>query len=161
MKLKAEHEGESHDLDVRRDGGRLFARVGDREYEIEVSEPEPGVFLFKHDGRVFEAYPSGGQVRIGGQSFEINIIDPKRLRDSASGADHGHGHAEIKTAMPGKIVRLLVAEGDNVEAGTGVVVVEAMKMQNEMRSPRNGIVKAVAVTEGDAVTAGQLLAVIE
>ena len=63
--------------------------------------------------------------------------------------------------MPGKIVRVLVSEGDAVEAGQGVIVVEAMKMQNEVRSPKAGVVVKVAVAEGATVFAGEVLAIVE
>ena len=161
MKLKAELNGERHDLDIRREGPHLFARVDDREYELEASEPEPGVFLLKHEVRVFEAYTSDDGVTVGRRAFDVNIIDPKRLRGSAAGAGHDHGHAEIRTAMPGKVVRILKAAGDTVTKGEGVIVVEAMKMQNEMRSPRDGTVGAIKVSEGNTVSAGDVLVVID
>jgi biotin carboxyl carrier protein len=63
--------------------------------------------------------------------------------------------------MPGKVVRLLVAAGDTVEAGQGLLVVEAMKMQNELKSPKKGIVRQVLAREGAAVNAGDVLAIVE
>jgi biotin carboxyl carrier protein len=166
MKLAAEIDGQTSDVEVRRDGERFFARVDDREYELEVSEPEPGVFLLKNNGRVFEAYaltqPDGAiEVTINGDRFQVQITDPKRLR--AAGVDHSqdHGLVEIKTAMPGKVVRILTAVGQTVEKGAGVIVVEAMKMQNEMRSPKDGVIKEIRVNEGVTVNAGEVLVVIE
>jgi biotin carboxyl carrier protein len=161
MKLQAAAEGEKHEVEITRDGDRLTARVDDRDYELDVSEPEPGVLLFKHNGRVYEAFAHGGTVLIGGRSFDISIIDPKRLRGSAIAAGDEHGHAEIKTAMPGKVVRILKAVGDALTKGDGVIVVEAMKMQNEMKSPKDGSVKEIRVSEGDTVGAGDILVVIE
>jgi biotin carboxyl carrier protein len=69
--------------------------------------------------------------------------------------------AEILAPMPGKVVRVQTEAGASVEKGTGVVVVEAMKMQNEMKSPRAGVVVSINVKPGDTVNAGQVLAVIE
>jgi biotin carboxyl carrier protein len=63
--------------------------------------------------------------------------------------------------MPGKVVRVMVEEGQPVESGQGLVVVEAMKMQNEIKSPKAGVVKAVHVREGGSVGAGQALLVVE
>ena len=63
--------------------------------------------------------------------------------------------------MPGKVVRVLVAEGDAVQKGDGVIVVEAMKMQNEMKSPKDGVVSKIKIAEGDTVSAGDILVVIE
>lgn len=150
-----------HDLDLRHEGWRLVARVDDREYELDVSEPEHGVYLFKYDGRVFEAHVSDGQVSLGGRTFDVNIVDPKRLRGSASTASSEHGHAEIRTAMPGKVVRILKADGDAVTKGEGVIVVEAMKMQNEMKSPRDGTISSIKASEGDTIGAGDVLVVID
>ena len=166
MKLAAEIDGQMSDVEVRRDGERFFARVDNREYELEASEPEPGVFLLKNNGRVFEAYTLRRQdglseVTINGDRFEIHITDPKLLRGSGSDHSHDHGLVEIKTAMPGKIVRILTSIGQTVEKGAGVIVVEAMKMQNEMRSPKDGVIKEIRVSEGVTVNAGEVLVVIE
>jgi biotin carboxyl carrier protein len=168
MKLHAEIDERKLDVEINRDDGKLFADVDGREYELEVSEPEPGVFLIKHDGRIYEAYVTapmiaGEQthVRIGSGEFDIRLIDPKRLRGAGISAEHGDGPAEIKTAMPGKVVRILVEAGAEIEKGQGIVVVEAMKMQNELRAPKAGTIKEVRAGEGDTVAAGDVLAVIE
>ncbi len=63
--------------------------------------------------------------------------------------------------MPGKVVRVLVAEGNEIEAGAGVLVVEAMKMQNEVKSPKKGIIQKILVSEGATVSAGDVLAIVE
>ena len=168
MKLQAAIGEEKHEVDIRRDGEKVFARVDDREYELEVSEPEPGVYLFKNNGKITEAFVSpkqtpdrSVQVQIKDNAFEIRLIDPKRLRGSTSGADHGDGAAEIRAAMHGKVMRILLEEGSEVEKGDGVLVVEAMKMQNELKAPKAGTLKQIKVAEGSTVAAGDVLAVIE
>jgi biotin carboxyl carrier protein len=162
MKLGAQIDDHTYEVDIKRDGNHISASVDGRQYELEASEPESGVYLFKHENRVFEVYVSpDGMVNIGGHQLEVKISDPKRLRGVRGEAEHGDGTAEIKTAMPGKIVRILVAEGDAVEKGDGVIVVEAMKMQNEMKAPKAGVVKQIGVKEGDTVNAGDILATIE
>jgi biotin carboxyl carrier protein len=166
MKLTVQINGGPLDVDVTVEDGRATAFVGDRVYELEVSEPEKGTYLFKHKGRVLEAGitagTSGGyDINVNRSSFEASIIDPKRLRGSAAAGGSDSGLAEIKTAMPGKVVRVLVAQGDNVEKGTGLVVVEAMKMQNELKSPKNGSVKEIRVAEGTTVGAGEVLVTVE
>ncbi len=168
MKFQAEIGDKTNNVELRREDGRVFASIDGREYELETSAPEPGVFLFKHEGRVYEASVSGPkaphgstQVRIGTNEFDIKLIDPKRLRSAGSGNEHADGIAEIKTAMPGKVVRVLVSAGTQVESGTGILVVEAMKMQNELKSPKAGTVKEIRVKEGDSVGAGDVLAIIE
>ena len=164
MKFHAELGDNNHEIEIKREDGKVFARVDDREYELEVSEPEPGVYLLKHDGKIFEASVRPGDlthVRIGAAELELKLIDPKRLRGSGVGHEHGDGLAEIKTAMPGKVVAILQSVGASVEKGDGVMVVEAMKMQNELKSPKDGVIKEIRVAEGAAVSAGDILATIE
>lgn len=168
MKLQAQLGNEKHEVEVRLEGDKAFASVDGRTYELEVSEPEKGVFLFKNDGKIAEVFvsPQTGPgepvfVQTAGRSLEITLIDPKRLRGSSSGSDHADGAAEIRTAMPGKVVRILVEADAAVEKGDGVIVVEAMKMQNELKAPKDGLVKSIRVAEGATVAAGEVLAVIE
>jgi len=167
MKLKAQIGDALSDLDIRIEGEKVFAHVDDREYRLEASEVEPGVYLVKNNGRIYEAYVSdidpGGnaKVTVRGQTIDIAIFDPKRLRSSQSDHAHGDGRAEIKTAMPGKVVRIMAEIGQTVEKGTGVIVVEAMKMQNELRSLKDGVVKEIRTSEGTTVNAGEILVVIE
>lgn len=166
MKLQAAVEGEKHEIEITRDGDSLFTRVDGRNYELEASEPEPNVFLLKHDGRIFEVFASSQRnneyaVRVGTTEFEVAISDPKRLRGSSAETDDASGKVEIKTAMPGKVVRILKVAGETVERGEGVIVVEAMKMQNEMKSPKDGTIKEIRVAEGNNVGAGDVLVTIE
>ena len=166
MKLQAETSDQKHEIEIRRDGDKVFARIDDREYEVDVSEPEPGVFLIRHDNEIYEAavtVSNDGRriVSLRGKDHEIVLHDPKRLRGLAGGDAHADGVAEIKTAMPGKVVRILTAPGTAVEKGDGVIVVEAMKMQNELKSPKAGAVKEIRVEEGTTVSAGDVLATIE
>ena len=72
-----------------------------------------------------------------------------------------HGPKKLVAPMPGKVVRILVTQGAEIEAGAGVLVVEAMKMQNEVKSPKKGTVQKILVNEGAAVNAGDILAIVE
>lgn len=168
MKLQAEIGDEKHEIEVKQADGKVFAAIDGREYELDVSEPEQNVYLLKNRSKIFEAFVSPQQkagdpfqVQIGRHSLDIKLIDPKRLRGTASDAEHGDGAAEIRTAMPGKVVRILIEKGASVEKGDGVLVVEAMKMQNELKSPKAGVVKDIRVQEGATVSAGDVLAIIE
>jgi biotin carboxyl carrier protein len=127
---------------------------------IDIVETEPGVYSVLAGSVVHEVRRAGAEVSIGGRRFEVTIEDPRAFQHGA-GAAGLHGKASIVAPMPGKVVRLLVAVGDEVRAGQGIVVVEAMKMQNEMKAPREGKVTALEVRENDSVTAGTLLAVVE
>jgi len=168
MKLHAQVGENKYSVEIRREDGKVYADIDGREYELTVSEPETNVFLFNHEGKVYEATvtPSakiGGRthVRIGTNEIDVKLIDPKRLRSVVSENEHGDGLAEITTAMPGKVVRVLVEVGNEVAKGDGVLVVEAMKMQNELKSPKDGIVKDIRTEEGSTVSAGDILATIE
>jgi biotin carboxyl carrier protein len=168
MKLQAQIGETLHNVEIKRDGDKVFAKVDDREYELEASEPEPNVFLLKHDGKVHEFYvapatqPGSPQIVSSRKGdVEVTLIDPKRLRGSAAAAGAADGLAEIKTMMPGKVVRLVANVGDQVEKGDPVLVVEAMKMQNDLKAPKTGIVKEIRVNEGATVSSGDILAIIE
>ena len=168
MKLQAEIGEDKHEVELHRDGNIVTATIDGESIEAEVSQPELNVYLIKRHGRIFEAFVVPGDVpgsaktvTVNGRDVEVKLYDPKRLRTKGSDAEHGDGLAEIRTAMPGKVVRLLFEIGASVEKGDGVLVVEAMKMQNELKSPKAGIVKTIKVSEGDTVAAGDVLATIE
>ena len=166
MKLQADMNGQAYHLELRLVNGTLTAEIDGRVIEAEISEPEPGMFLFKTGGRVVEAYVgpfTDGRtiVSVGGNDHEIRLTDPKRLRGAGNTAEAAGGRVEIKTAMPGKIVRILVNDGDEVQKGDGLIVVEAMKMQNEMRAPKHGHISHIRVAEGDTVAAGDILLIVE
>ena len=130
----------------------------------EIVSVEPGVYSVLLDGRSYEARVEDADglviVFIDGHRFEVESRDPRRW-SRRSGKASLEGRSNVVAPMPGKIVRLLVAEGDTVAAGQGLLVVEAMKMQNEMKAPKAGTVTALAAREGATVTAGEVLAVIE
>ena len=168
MKLQAQVGESPHDIEITRDGEKVFAKVDNREYELEASEPEPNVFLLKLGGKVREFYVTPAQqpgspqvVSSRNTDLEVTLIDPKRLRGSGIAGASADGLAEIRTMMPGKVVRLIAGVGDTVAKGDAVLVVEAMKMQNNLKAPKDGIVKEIKVSEGSTVSAGDVLAVVE
>jgi biotin carboxyl carrier protein len=166
MKLTAEIAGEQHEVEWRREGTRVVAEVGGRRYELEARETETGAYLFVFGGRVYECRIEGAagdatHVEISGQSFEVALFDPRRLRAAGAGSAQSEGHVVVAASIPGKVVRVLVEEGETVEAGAGLVVVEAMKMQNELKSPKAGTVVELRARAGATVNAGDVLAVIE
>jgi biotin carboxyl carrier protein len=101
------------------------------------------------------------EVHVNGRTYETRIIDAKRLRSGQASSSQNHGAAKIVAPMPGKVVRVLVEEGAEVEVGSGVIVVEAMKMQNEMKAPKSGKIVSMSASAGSTVNAGDVLAVIE
>jgi biotin carboxyl carrier protein len=170
MKLNADIGGQKVSVEVRREGARVFAEVGGRRYDCEARAVGAGEYLLLHEGRVYECRvaPAPGasergalRISLGGDEYGVTLADPKRLRGALAGGGHDGGHARIVAPMPGKVVRVLVEQGQEVETGQGIVVVEAMKMQNEMKSPRAGTVVELRVGPGATVSAGDVLAVIE
>jgi biotin carboxyl carrier protein len=169
MKLTAEVAGEQHRIEIKRDGARVSVLIDGRRYELEAREQDAGVYLLLAGNRVFECRVDQSEtqrghmeVHVGGDVHAVTLIDPKRLRGAQiSGASTNAAAAQIIAPMPGKVVRVMVEEGAQVEAGDGILVVEAMKMQNEMKSPGTGTVTALHVTAGATVNAGDVLAVIE
>jgi biotin carboxyl carrier protein len=161
VKLKALIDDHEEELLLEVDGRRVSAGIGARRYDIEAREVESGSYLLFLNNRVRECRITENGVVVGGQTYRVKIIDPKRLRSGHNSDGHHHGIAEIVAPMPGKVVRVQVQEGTPVEKGAGVVVIEAMKMQNEMKAPRAGVVVSVNVKPGDTVNAGDVLAVVE
>ena len=151
MKLKAIIGEKEEEVELELVDGRVKAGIGARSYELEAREIEPGVYLFFMGDRVRE-------FRV---DEKIKIVDPKRLRSGQNSTGQHNGVAQIVALMPGKVVRVQVEAGTAVEKGAGVIVVEAMKMQNEMKSPRAGVLVAVNVKPGDTVNAGDVLAVLD
>jgi biotin carboxyl carrier protein len=140
-------------------------RLGDGpEQSADVRTPEPCVYSILLDGRSYDARieetSAGLVVVIDGYRFEISVHDPRRWSRKSAGRG-GEGRQEIVAPMPGKVVRVLVAPGDPVTPGQGLVVVEAMKMQNELRAARAARVLAVSAVEGATVTAGEVLLTLE
>ncbi len=169
MKLIAEHEGTQYALELQRGtSGLVSAQVDDRRYDLTATEIEPNVFLLQAAGRVYEcrvAVPAAldgvTEVQIGQTQFHITLIDPKRLRHTQTADAQARGRARVVAAMPGKIVRVLIAAGAQVAAGDALLVVEAMKMQNELKSPKAGTVVELHAAPGATVNAGDVLAVVE
>jgi len=142
--------------------------VNDRPLEIDLDQldaampVEPGVYSVLVDGKSFEVrlLPGAQHVQVGARRFTAEVRDPRnstrRSRDTLAG-----GRQNIIAPMPGKVIRVLVQPGDSVEAGQGLVVVEAMKMQNEMKASRPGKVVEVRVHDGATVGAGDILVALE
>lgn len=164
MRYEAEIDGRAAKIELEDHTDRVTATIDGRSYELEVSRPEEGVYLLFHGDKVFEARvwqaeADSLKVQLRDQIFSAKIIDRKHRR---AGADQSHeGQQHLIAPMPGKVVRVLHGVGDEVEAGQGVIVVEAMKMQNEVKSSKAGRVIEIRVAEGATVNAGQLLAIVE
>ncbi|HUP02365.1 MAG TPA: biotin/lipoyl-containing protein [Bryobacteraceae bacterium] len=167
MKLHLTMDGAPGQIEILSPGPACCFRLNGEQREAAVETPEPGVYSVLLNGRVYDARieeladgARGVAVVIDGFRFVVEVRDPRRM--AAAAAQTGRqGAATVAAPMPGKVVRVLVALGDQVEAGQGIAVVEAMKMQNEMKAAHAGRVASLRVKEGDTVSAGQTLATIE
>ena len=165
MKLSVAWNGRELPIEITGTEPALRFALGDTPArEAHVERPEPGVYSVLLEGRSYDAYvEADGEsliVMVGGHRFEMEVRDPRQW--SAASASRGlEGRQTITASMPGKVIRILVAEGQEVRAGEGIVVVEAMKMQNEMQAARSGRVVSVSAREGATVAAGEILATIE
>jgi biotin carboxyl carrier protein len=159
-------DGKTHHVEVTR-GEKLWScKVDDQEMEVDAALTARDVLSVLVGGKAYEIKRERslqGELHmvIGSARYAVDVQDPRSLRTRRAVAGAEAGPQKIKAAMPGKIVRILVSEGDDVEAGQGVIVMEAMKMQNEMKSPKAGRVQKVLTAEGSTVNAGDTLAVVE
>ena len=139
--------------------------VDGRPHEVGLVPTELGMSLTFDSGRVVDAAvtleKAGDWLIQFPRATARATVDARRHASSTRDAASLTGAQRITAPMPGRVVRVLVREGDEVAAGQGVVVVEAMKMENELASPKAGRIKEVAVAEGASVEAGKVLAVVE
>ena len=141
--------------------GAVECAVDGRRTAVDVRVLEAGVMSLVVEGRQFRCVLDGDGVVIGGRRYGFEVDDPRSLQGRRGGGGGVDGPRPVKAPMPGRVVRVLVNDGQEVEEGQAIVVIEAMKMQNELRSPKRGRVVRVMVGVGDAVGAGDVLAVVE
>jgi biotin carboxyl carrier protein len=165
VQLASSSEEEKHVIELERDASGWRVTLDGRPVAVDAVEIAPNTISILLDGQSFEISvtpsPDGKlKLQTGTREFTAEIIDPRAW----SGRRHAHveaeGRQQIVAPMPGKVVRLLVKAGDHVEASQALLVVEAMKMQNEIRSPKSGTVERVLAREGQPVNAGEVLCVV-
>jgi biotin carboxyl carrier protein len=152
------------ELEPQDDGYRVL--LDGQAIEADAVQVSSSVISILINGQSYEIHATplvDGQLKLqcGPHEFTANVMDPRAWRGRKHGGIEAEGRQQIIALMPGKVVRLLVAVGDNVEAGQGLLVVEAMKMQNEIRSPKNGKVERLHAKEGQNVNAGDVLAWVD
>ena len=166
-------DGRDFQVELARGAAGFLCRVtplgkspaGARDFSVDAIRAERDVLSLVIAGRSYEvkrALDAGGvNIAVGSTRFAAEVRDPRSLRSRRARADATEGPKRISAPMPGKVVRLLVAEKAQVEAGQGLVVIEAMKMQNELKSPKKGVVQKILVDEGSAVNPGDTLVIVE
>jgi biotin carboxyl carrier protein len=133
--------------------------------KIDAVEVSPNIYSILVNGRALEAIvvpmSEGVLVRCGACEFHALVSDPRAWRGGRGALFGAEGKQQVIAPMPGKIVRILVSAGQSVENDQGLLVVEAMKMQNEIRAPKAGKIERIFVREGQAVAAGEALVTID
>jgi len=167
MAYFAHSGGQDHRVEIRHEKGCYYVRLDDREFQVDFLQVDPGLYSLLIGGRSYEIdllkVEDAVMVLVNGQPFRVEIQEERerRLRAASGKGDARAGRRTVTAPMPGKVTRLLVRQGDTVRAGDGIVVVEAMKMENELKAPVSGTVREVRVAEGKPVSGGDVLVVIE
>ena len=170
MKLEVEIAGPTglkpkrpRQIELTRSGECYECRIDGRLIEADIVEISKGIYSILIGGRSLEVHVEAHgqilQITSSGREFIASVNDPRRYR-KGGGAILAEGRQQVTAPMPGKVIRVLVKAGDKVAAGQGIVVVEAMKMQNEVKSPKAGTIEKLLVKEGQPVNAGDALAVV-
>jgi biotin carboxyl carrier protein len=165
-------DGHSHRLallqgDELTPGERIWlCQIDGKDLAVDAALTARDVLSIVVDGKAYEIKRERslqGEVHmiLGSARYAVEVRDPRSLRTRRAAAGSEAGPQKLTAPMPGKIVRIAVAPGEEVKAGQPIIVMEAMKMQNEMKSPKDGKVKKILVAEGSAVNAGDTLAIIE
>jgi len=140
-------------------------KLDGRELPLDVVSAQDGMLSLLLQGKSYEVkqetVAAETNVVVGQERFSASVRDPRSFRSRRRLGASEQGVMKIKAPMPGKVVRILAPAGSQVEMGQSVLVIEAMKMQNELKAPKTGVVKKINVEEGAAVDAGQALAEVE
>ncbi len=155
-----------HVVDLEKDGSSYKVLLNGQPVDADVILAAPNAVSVILNGAAFEIHIAPAldgtyKLQTGAHEFQADVRDPRWWRGRKQGALNTEGRQQLLAPMPGKVIRMLVNAGDEVEAGQGIVVVEAMKMQNEIRSPKRGKVERLHAKEGQAVNAGDVLAWID
>jgi biotin carboxyl carrier protein len=159
-------DGKTHQLNLAKREKTWLCKLDGQEIEVDAALTARDVLSVLVGGKAYEIKRERslqGELHmvIGSARYAVDVQDPRSLRTRRAVAGSEVGPQKLKAPMPGKIVRVLVQEKEEVKAGQGIVVMEAMKMQNEMKSPKDGRVQKILTAEGSAVNAGDTLAIIE
>lgn len=165
MKFEVRIGERTRAVELTRNGASWQVALDGRTVDADAKEIEPNVFSVllngaSHEIRVTALGEGMLSVQTAQEEFAAEVVDPRAWRGRRHGHVEAEGRQQITAPMPGKVVRVLVQAGQRVEAGQGLLVVEAMKMQNEIRSPKTGTVERLLAKEGEPVNAGEVLVVV-
>jgi biotin carboxyl carrier protein len=170
LAVDVEVDGIVRKLALEREDGGWRLQMDGRFIPVDLTEPMPGVLSLLIDNgdagvrsyRCVRTECAGEEtIAVGSALHRVAVSDPRSLRGQRRGMGSANGTLQIKASMPGRIARVLVNAGEAVKTHQGIVVIEAMKMQNELKVTRDGRVVELRVAAGDKVSAGQVLAIVE
>lgn len=168
MKYFATLDGAEHELEIEETSGHSYTvRLGVKRFDIDLRSAGAASFSILVDDRAFDfdVTQQSDEIAVSSRAgvYRVSLIDERRraMRSAAGGGRQMSGPAQLRAMMPGRVVKVLVKAGDQVEANQGVLVVEAMKMENEIKAPKAGRVVEVKVAEGQTVEKGVVMVVIE
>ena len=168
MAYIASHQGKTVRIKVRQTAPSLFrVTLGDRDYQVDYLEPQPNLLSLIIDGRSFEVDVDAAddsdlfEVVIKGDHFEVEMVEEKKQKLAMKLARGASGRQDLRSPMAGNVRQVLVQPGDRVAAGQVLLILEAMKMENEIKSPIDGIVGSMTARIESAVAAGDPLCVVE
>jgi biotin carboxyl carrier protein len=158
-------EGKNYGLELERTPAGWQCLLDGREVEIDAVQTGEDSISVLLAGKSYEIMRErrapDTYLWVGKRGYAAEVRDPRSLRARKKRPGDATGPRKLVASMPGKVVRVLVSEKGEVEAGQGIMVVEAMKMQNEIKSPKKGIVQKLIAAEGANVNAGDVLAIVE
>ena len=170
MKFEVHLEGRSgtrqHVVELEREGENFVVVLDGQRVDADIIKVAASSVSILLDGQSFEVHVTptlDGKLKLqsGPHEFAAEVQDPRAWRGRKHGGLEAEGRQQVLAPMPGKVIRLLVQEGEAVQAGQGLIVIEAMKMQNEIRSPKSGKVERLLTKEGQTVNVGEILAWVE
>jgi len=157
--------GERYRLELDKAAAGWECKLNGKPVHIDAVIPRRDVLSLLVDGHAYEIKreqtATDLHMWVGSSRFAVELHDPRSLKSRLKASGDETGPKKIVAPMPGRVVRLLVAEGSEVEAGQGIIVVEAMKMQNEIKSPKKGTVKKISASPVAAVNPGDVLAIVD
>ena len=149
-------------LELKRVEDGWDCRLDGREFSVDAEQVDPQTLSLLISGRSHEVRRGPEDTLfLRGKRYKVSVDDPRSWRGRRRAGAGTEGPQKMTASMPGKIVRVLAAEGEKIRAGQGIAVVEAMKMQNEIKSPKEGTLKKLLARPGMNVTAGEVLAIVE
>jgi biotin carboxyl carrier protein len=164
-KYRLQLERDARETGAHANSQQWRCRLDGLELHVDAIMARPNVLSILIQGKAYEVKREriGADLHlwVGSERYAVELHDPRSYRSRHETASLESGPRKLTAPMPGKVVRVLVHEKEKVAQGQSILVVEAMKMQNEIKSPKKGIVQKLSVAEGAAVNAGDVLAIVE